>query len=197
MPISKVFHQDGVWHVDDQDLLLFHGLYGQWEKDVDNTHLTLKGLALLKVLLLFIEEKLEWLGSEPLSLRKHWASTTEATSQRNVSRLLPLLKHMEATHYGSISLEEAAQICGISKFHFSRMFKSVFQQSFQDYMLRQRILTILPILGNKDISIAEVAYQAGFSDSSHFCKRFKLIMNQTPGEFRKLLKRNSEFSRQG
>nr|WP_269783338.1 helix-turn-helix transcriptional regulator [Marinibactrum halimedae] len=104
---------------------------------------------------------------------------------------------MEATHYGSISLEEAAQICGISKFHFSRMFKSVFQQSFQDYMLRQRILTILPILGNKDISIAEVAYQAGFSDSSHFCKRFKLIMNQTPGEFRKLLKRNSEFSRQG
>jgi AraC-like DNA-binding protein len=35
-----------------------------------------------------------------------------------------------------------------------------------------------------DLSLAEVALSAGFSDQSQFCRRFKRLVGVTPGQFR-------------
>jgi AraC-like DNA-binding protein len=40
------------------------------------------------------------------------------------------------------------------------------------------------LLGEGDLSLAEVTARAGFSDQSVFCRHFKRLVGVTPGRFR-------------
>lgn len=83
-----------------------------------------------------------------------------------------------------VDLEMLAEMAGISRFHFTRIFKSTFGVPPYKYLLKLRIKKACELLKNFDTPITEIAYSVGFSSSSEFSRAFKQAMGCTPREFR-------------
>ena len=87
-----------------------------------------------------------------------------------------------------ISLDAMAKLCRMSPFRFSREFKKVFGQTFQDYLTEHRIERACQLLANPSAQVADVAYMVGFKDPSHFARTFKKLKGNTPAQYRALHK---------
>ncbi|MFA6813035.1 MAG: AraC family transcriptional regulator [Bacteroidaceae bacterium] len=86
----------------------------------------------------------------------------------------------------NITQPEVAKYVGLSQFYFSRLFKDCMQVSFREYLSLQRTSLAIQLLSNNTLSIAEVAYQAGFQSISSFNKVFKEKVGTSAKEYRLL-----------
>jgi AraC family transcriptional regulator len=82
-----------------------------------------------------------------------------------------------------ISLREMAAASGLSRFHFSRVFKRQLGLSPARYVERARIEQAKALIVNAQMSLADVAQAVGFADQSHFARRFRANEGRTPGAF--------------
>jgi len=137
----------------------------------------------LRLLLLFINDKIQ-----KIDVKENVFS-----QNKTMAKMFPLLHYLEETRKFSISLDEAAKMCGISRFHFSRLFKACFKTNFKDYLLKGKISAAVTLLSSSDLNISEVAYECEFSDTAYFCQKFKEVLHHTPGEFRKNLLDSDKF----
>lgn len=96
------------------------------------------------------------------------------------------LAHIRRHAAENISLEEIAQVAGLSRYHFLRRFKATTGLAPHAYLIQRRVA-----LGKKAIeeghSLADAAILSGFSDQSHFSRRFKAFHGLTPGQYRRSL----------
>ena len=101
-------------------------------------------------------------------------------------RHLKLVKEFIDVNYAqNISLKQLAVLCNLSEFHFARMFKAVCGISPYQYVQYIRIKKSKVCLQNKhQLSIADISDECGFSNQSHFTKKFKLYTGMTPMKFR-------------
>jgi len=90
---------------------------------------------------------------------------------------------------GGVTLSDLAQVAGVSRFHFARMFKSSVGLTPIAFVERSRIERAKELIRVNEQSLAEVALAVGFSDQSHFTRRFRVHANCTPAAFAKSLKR--------
>jgi AraC-like DNA-binding protein len=81
-----------------------------------------------------------------------------------------------------VSLQELAQIAGLSRYHFLRVFKRATGMSPYAYHIQKRIERAKRLL-IAGLPISEVALEAGFVDQSHFSHKFKQIVGATPGQY--------------
>lgn len=84
----------------------------------------------------------------------------------------------------NITLDEAAQLAGFSKFHFSRLFKSFTNVSYYKYVNQKRIAFAENLLIDPALSVTEVALRSGFDSLSSFIRMFKIVKGVTPTEFK-------------
>ncbi|MGL1885870.1 MAG: AraC family transcriptional regulator [Reichenbachiella sp.] len=112
---------------------------------------------------------------------------------KTMARMFPLLKYLEEEQKFSISLDEASSMCGLSRFHFSRLFKSFFKTYFKDYLLKRKISAAVTLLTGSNFNISEIAYKCEFSDTAYFSQKFKEVLGKTPSEFRKSLMKTDQF----
>lgn len=84
-----------------------------------------------------------------------------------------------------IPLEVVAREVGMSRYHFSRVFKESMGLSPINYIVRQRIERAKKLLAETELPIADIALQAGFSGQSHFTTFFRKLVGLTPRSFRK------------
>ncbi len=85
-----------------------------------------------------------------------------------------------------LRLDDVADYCGFSKYHFSRLFKEYANTTFYDYLTQCRVKAAESFLEQEDMTITDIALQSGFSSISTFNRTFKLQKGCTPGEYRKL-----------
>jgi len=95
-----------------------------------------------------------------------------------------LAAYIEDHFTENITLEQAADQAGFSKYHFSRLFKQYTDSSFYKYLNQKRIDYARTLLADPSLSVIEVALQSGFSSLSAFLRMFKQICGCTPTEFR-------------
>lgn len=88
----------------------------------------------------------------------------------------------------NLSLDTVAEYVGLSKFHFSRIFKEHTKSNFCDYLAMQRIQKAILLFEDPEISIAEAAFQSGFGSIASFNRCFKKYKNCTPSDYRTLLR---------
>ncbi len=86
----------------------------------------------------------------------------------------------------NISLDDAAQLAGFSKFHFSRLFKCFTNVSYYKYVNQKRIAFAENLLIDPELSVTEVALRSGFDSLSSFIRMFKIIKGVTPTEFKNM-----------
>ncbi len=78
-----------------------------------------------------------------------------------------------------------AAVVRLSPYHFARQFKAATGLPPHQYVIARRIERAQQFLQRGgDLSLAEVAAHAGFSDQSQFSHHFKRLVGVTPGQFR-------------
>ena len=78
-----------------------------------------------------------------------------------------------------------AAIAHISPYHFARQFKTSTGLPPHQYVIARRVERAKQLLqAATELSLAEVAHSAGFSDQSQFSRHFKRLVGVTPGQFR-------------
>lgn len=94
-----------------------------------------------------------------------------------------VIDYIEAHLTEDISLSDLALVAGLSKFHFSRLFKQTIGLTPHKYLLKRRIEKAARVLKRGHLSIADVAFMFGFTDQSHFTRAFKQVKGVTPRLF--------------
>lgn len=83
-----------------------------------------------------------------------------------------------------IALDAVAGACGLSTSAFIRLFHASLGVSPHQWMIRQRIDLAIELMHDPALTLADVAYAAGFADQSHFTRTFTRRMGATPGVWR-------------
>jgi AraC family transcriptional regulator len=101
-------------------------------------------------------------------------------------KLRAVVEYIEEHLDSDLSLEQMAAVAHLSPYHFARQFKSTTGQPPHQYVIAHRIERAQQFLSEgDDLSLAEVAARAGFSDQSQFSHHFKRLVGVTPGQFRR------------
>lgn len=93
-----------------------------------------------------------------------------------------------------LTIETTAAKIGISKFYLSRIFSKEFHMTFPEYVTSRKLLLAIEFLNNKDMSIAEVAFEAGFANIRTFNRNFQKVYHISPTEWRKNAKKRQQAS---
>lgn len=89
-----------------------------------------------------------------------------------------------------LTLDDISRQIGISKFHFSRLFKTYTNMTFIDFLTTERIKRAESLISNPNTHMIDIAFDSGFSSISSFNRAFKKIRGLPPSEFRKTLINN-------
>lgn len=130
--------------------------------------------------LLILGTLFELLGS--IILKQQYTENVKTHAQIKVFK--PLLEFIQNSYMKPITLNEMAQVSGMSTSHFAVLFRDLFNQTPVDYLNSYRIERACIFLLNSNLSVTEIAYQCGFNDSAYFVKVFKKYKNVTPKKYR-------------
>jgi AraC-like DNA-binding protein len=95
-------------------------------------------------------------------------------------------------HFGrNIELAEVAAVANFSISQFCRYFKLRTRKTYFEYLAELRIEAACKLLFDRRQSIAQICYEVGFNNLSHFNRKFKQLKGMTPSQFRKTFERVS------
>jgi AraC-like DNA-binding protein len=111
-------------------------------------------------------------------------SSTPSVGGLTPRSLQRIREYIEVHLTENIELEALADIAGLSKWHFARAFKQSVGTPPHCYVIQRRLELARELLAETDLSLAQIALQSGFSDQSHFSRRFRMFFGATPRSFR-------------
>jgi AraC-like DNA-binding protein len=91
-------------------------------------------------------------------------------------------EYIEDNYADSISLDDLAEVVGLSKFHMDRSFKEKIGVPLHEYQTRVRIARSLELL-RQGIRPAHASQAVGFVDQSHMHRVFREQLGFTPGYY--------------
>ncbi|MBI4975933.1 MAG: helix-turn-helix transcriptional regulator [Spirochaetes bacterium] len=93
--------------------------------------------------------------------------------------------YLETNFRERISLDHLVETSGLSRRHFTRLFRKLYEKSPKEYLLDIRIREAAMLLADGERSITEVAQVSGFDDSNYFSRAFSAVTGVSPREYRK------------
>ncbi|MBY0162707.1 response regulator [Cytobacillus firmus] len=82
------------------------------------------------------------------------------------------------------SAAELAQQVGLSRSHFSILFKKTVGDSFIAFQYKRKLRLAYGLLRETSLTMQEIAEKTGLGDSKYFSKWFKRCTGQTPSQYR-------------
>lgn len=83
------------------------------------------------------------------------------------------------------TLDELAQIAGLSPYHLARVFREEVGESVYGYVLRARLAAALNAVLDSGADLSAIALECGFASHSHFTARFRTLFGLTPSQLRR------------
>jgi AraC family transcriptional regulator len=135
---------------------------------------------------LYAETVAAWLG---VHLVSRYGPNASLDDDRNVgsisdSRLSRVIEFMSIHFAEPLTLEQLAAEACISKYHFTRLFRSKIGQTPHRYLADLRLDAARQMLVSTDLSVAQVSNACGYSAASHFSAAFAVKFGLTPTDFR-------------
>jgi AraC-like DNA-binding protein len=87
-----------------------------------------------------------------------------------------------------ISLEEVALMASMTVPSFCRYFKKLTKKTFTRFVNEYRVVHASKLLAEKPIGIADICFESGFNNFSHFNKLFKEFTGKSASQYRQELK---------
>lgn len=110
--------------------------------------------------------------------------TVDNLKRLSSKKLKVVCEYVEANLERKITLSELANIAGVGKYYFCRLFKSSTNITPYSYVLHRRIELAKKLLQNSDLPICNIALECGFSNQSHLAKHFRSILGTSPMRYR-------------
>lgn len=83
-----------------------------------------------------------------------------------------------------LTLDVLASECGLSRFHFIRLFRGATGETPHQFLVRVRVERAKLLLSNSTLPIADVGAKVGYPDSGHFSRVFTKLTGSPPGRYR-------------
>lgn len=99
-------------------------------------------------------------------------------------KLRKTLEYMDAHIAEAFNLNDLANMCGMSRFHFSRAFGNTLGQSPSRWWIARRIERAKDMLRGTDKPVIEIAADVGYNSPSHFAKVFREETGVNPRSYR-------------
>ena len=115
--------------------------------------------------------------------KKYRSSVTLATAENTMHKLQSLMAsglYKDST----LTLRKLAHELDLSQHHLSQIINEQTQGSYYDLLNLYRINEAKRLLSHSDMSVIDIAYEAGFNSKSSFYTEFKRQTNCTPGQFK-------------
>lgn len=133
--------------------------------------------SILELLLLNAKKKLKNLG---LIGAQKAATRKELFNRINIG-----IDYMHSNRLMNLDLDDISKNCGLSKFHFIRVFKEVYNQTPTHYIAQLQAKQAQRLILASDSGLNEIALQLGFSELSAFTRFYKRMTGRPPSSIRK------------
>lgn len=120
-------------------------------------------------------------GSAATVARENTASTEEEKEKAFIEKTAQYI--MDNINNQQLVVEDLSRHLGMSRTAYYTRMKQITGLTPIDFIKQMRIKKALSLLDRRDLSIAQVAYEAGFSDPKYFSKCFKNEMGLTPSQY--------------
>ena len=110
---------------------------------------------------------------------------TYAQQRQVFVRLQRVRNYLLANPNVDIENEALARMANYSPSHFSRAFRSVYEETPHSFLIRQRLDLALRLLAGSPLAVNEIAIEAGFDTPSAFSRVFRQRFGITPGTARR------------
>lgn len=117
----------------------------------------------------------------------HAARTTHPESRRTPPWLPRILDKLKAEHCRRLTLDGLASEAGVHPVHLSRVFRRCIGEGLGEYVHRLRVRTACERMLAPHASLADLSFETGFADQSHFTRSFRKITGMTPAALRSLI----------
>lgn len=108
------------------------------------------------------------------------------SGKRHYSTVVENAIHYIHIHlHEKITLEQTSDHVGISPCHLSRIFKKETEQSFVEYIQKERTEAARHMLIYSEYTVSEISEYLHFSTQSYFIKIFRKYTGMTPSHYRK------------
>ena len=91
---------------------------------------------------------------------------------------------LESNYCYNLALDEYARLCNRSLSSFKRDFQTVYGESPAKWLLNKRLEHALKILSNTNKTIADISFESGFENSTHFSHAFRKHFGVSPLKYR-------------
>ncbi|HTM98125.1 MAG TPA: AraC family transcriptional regulator [Pedobacter sp.] len=126
-------------------------------------------------------------GSDDYTILNGAGFSMEMQLQDN-DRINMIFNYVKDHFAEEISLELIAEMSSMTVPSFCRYFKKITKKTFTRFVNEYRVVHASKLLAEKPISIANISYESGFNNFSHFNKLFKEFTGKSASQYRKELK---------
>jgi AraC-like DNA-binding protein len=194
--ISLYFHEKYVgelfWNLDEmkavRDFIKSAGrgfkVMGEAKEELSNLIYQIKdekGLSKLSSFVQILQLISETKELLPLSVTAHY----DDNQINEGKRMNDILHFTFQESHRKIYLHEVAEIAHLSIEAFCRYFKIRTRKTYTTFLNEVRVSNACRLLMNKEVSIQDVCYQAGFSNISNFNRIFKRVTGKAPSNYLK------------
>ncbi len=113
------------------------------------------------------------------------AVATEPARHMPPEWIAPLRDSLDRDCDRSIRFDALARQFGLHPVYVSRAFRRHVGMSMSEYVRSARLRRARHVLSSTRRSVAAIAAECGFADSSHLCRTFSQLLGETPTAFRK------------
>ena len=106
--------------------------------------------------------------------------------KNDIINIAKSISYMENHYTENITIDALAEISHYSPRHFTRIFSETFHTTPLNYIIALRINHACSLLRESKLTMSEIAFQCGFSDSNYFSRIFKKKTGLTLRQFRGL-----------
>ena len=107
-------------------------------------------------------------------------SRLKAKPERTCKDLNYIINYIRENYDQKIKLSDMANVCGYSYSHFRHQFKIKTGVSPQDFLILRRLEEANKMLQSSDLSLTDISFLCGFSNSAQFSSMFKKQYGLSP-----------------
>lgn len=112
-------------------------------------------------------------------------SGTRTRTGSPVRYVVRMVRHIVENITDPLGAEEIAKVVGLHPNYATNLFTKVMHISVQKFVTRMRLIRARSLLFDGSLSIANVAFQAGFVSQTQFYEHFRKAYGMTPSQMRK------------
>ncbi len=111
--------------------------------------------------------------------------SSDLFDENMVKKILPALNYINDHYTEQITLQQISSVMNLNSSYFCRLFKQTTNSTFIEYVNFIRICKSEGLLLTRQDSVAQIAFEIGFSSVTYFNKIFKKYKGCTPTDYKK------------